>query len=88
MSRSYLENLSQSLKDQTTGKEQNRYHLEEIGIAGESTILLKLAGSKDCANTFERYSLFRCNARYLLFTLAGRMSNNGENGGQDDKRSE
>ena len=55
MSRSYLGNLSQSLKDQTTGKEQNRYHLEEIGIAGESTILLKLGGSKDCANTFERY---------------------------------
>jgi hypothetical protein len=55
MSRSYLGNLSQSLKDQTTGKEQNRYHLEEIGIAGESTIRLELAGSKDCANTFERY---------------------------------
>jgi len=31
-------NLSQSLKDQTTGKEQNRYHLEEIGIAGGATI--------------------------------------------------
>jgi hypothetical protein len=55
MSRSHLGNLSQSLKDQTTGKEQNRYHLEEIGIAGESTTRLKLAGSKDCANTFQRY---------------------------------
>ena len=59
MSRYYLGNLSQSLKDQTTGKEQNRYHLEEIGIAGESTILLKLGGSNDCANTFERYQDFR-----------------------------
>jgi hypothetical protein len=58
MSRSYLANLSQSLNDQTTGQEQNRYHLEEIGIAGESTIRLKLGGSKDCAHTLERYSCF------------------------------
>ncbi len=43
MSRYYLGNLSQSLKDQTTGIEQNRYHLEEIDIAGESTIRPKLA---------------------------------------------
>jgi len=43
MSRFYLENLSQSLKYQTTGKEQNRYHLGEIGTAGESTIRLKPA---------------------------------------------
>jgi hypothetical protein len=35
MSPSYLGNLPQSLKDQTTGKEQNRYHLEEIDIAAE-----------------------------------------------------
>jgi hypothetical protein len=55
MSRSYLGILTQSLKDQTTGKEQNRYHLEEIGIAGESTIRVKVAGSKDCANNFGRY---------------------------------
>jgi hypothetical protein len=51
MSRSYPGNLSQSLRDQTTGKEQNRYHLEEIGIAEECTRLTKIVGSKDCANT-------------------------------------
>jgi len=55
MYRFHLGNLSQSRKDQTAGKEQNRYHFEEIGIAGESTIRPKLAGSKDCANTFECY---------------------------------
>jgi hypothetical protein len=32
----YLENLPKSPKDQTTTYERNRYHLEEIGIAGES----------------------------------------------------
>jgi hypothetical protein len=36
MSRIYLENLPQGLKDETTGYEQNRYRLEEIGIGGES----------------------------------------------------
>jgi len=55
MPRYYSGNLSQSLKDQTTGKEQNRYHVEEIGIAGEPTTLLKLGGSKDYANTLEHY---------------------------------
>ena len=67
MSRSHLGNLSQSLKDQTTSKEQNRYHLEEIGIAGESTIRLKLAGSKDCANTFERYQIFKTKQAFHRF---------------------
>jgi hypothetical protein len=36
MYRFHLGNPPQSLKDQTTGIEQNRYHLEEIGIAGKS----------------------------------------------------
>jgi hypothetical protein len=36
MSRYYQINFPQSLKDQIIGCEHYRYHLEEIGIAGES----------------------------------------------------
>ena len=55
MYRFHLANLPQSLKDQTTGIEQNRYHLEEIGLAEELASQRRLTVSEDCANTFKRY---------------------------------
>jgi hypothetical protein len=55
MCRFHLGNLAQSLKDQTTGIEQNRYHLEEIGIAEESASQRQLTVSRDCANTSACY---------------------------------
>jgi len=55
MYRFYLGNLPQSLKDQTTGIEQNRYHLEETGIAEEWAKQRRLTVSKDCVNTGELY---------------------------------
>jgi hypothetical protein len=54
-------------------------------------VLKRRAGKVSKKKTFPRFneniSLSMDSVRYLLFTLAG-MSNNEENGGQDDKGSE